>query len=170
MDFREINEFFRDFGKYIIVVVAAILLFLYVISFMQVSGPSMEPTFKAGDLVFISKLHYRFGEPKRGDILVFENNGLKNLIKRVIGLPGDKIEFKDNTLYLNDQPYKEDYLGEDIVTYDFKSDVIPENCYLVLGDNRPNSQDSRELGCIEKDKIIGKVVFRFWPVNKMKMF
>ncbi len=170
MDFREINEFFRDFGKYIIVVVAAILLFLYVISFMQVSGPSMEPTFKAGDLVFISKLHYRFGEPKRGDILVFENNGLKNLIKRVIGLPGDKIEFKDNTLYLNDQPYKEDYLGEGIVTYDFKSDVIPENCYLVLGDNRPNSQDSRELGCIKKEQIIGKVIFRFWPVNKMKMF
>ena len=170
MDFREINEFFRDFGKYIIVVVVAILLFLYVISFMQVSGPSMEPTFKAGDLVFVSKVHYKMFDVKRGEVLVFENNGLKNLIKRVIGLPGDKIEFKDNTLYLNDQAYQEDYLGENIITYDFKSDVIPENCYLVLGDNRPNSQDSRELGCISKDDIIGKVIFRFWPVNKMKMF
>ena len=170
MDFREAKEFLKDFGSYIIVGIIVILLFIYVVAFIQVQGPSMQTTFTEGDLVFLSKVHYKFSDVKRGEVLIFENKGVKNLIKRVIGLPGEKIEVKNNTLYINDQAYEEDYLADGTVTYDFKTDVIPENCYFVLGDNRQNSQDSRELGCIKKENIIGKVIVRFWPINKMKMF
>jgi len=173
MDFRELNEFLKDFGKYIIVAVIVILLFMYVISFMQIIGPSMNPTLEENDLVFVSKLHYKILNVRQGDVVVFENNGVKNLVKRVIGLPGDKVEFKNNILYINDEAFKEEYLKDDMVTYDFSSCdlgecIIPENYYLVLGDNRLNSQDSRELGFISKDDIIGKVIFRFWPINKLK--
>ena len=175
MDLREVREFFKDFGSYIIVGIIAILVFLYVVSFIQVQGPSMQPTFYAGDLVFVSKVHYKFTDIKRGEVIILENNGVKNMIKRVIGLPGEKIEYKDNVLYINGQAYQEDYLPEGTVTYDFKTsdvgdEIIPENCYIVLGDNRTNSQDSRELGCIKKENIIGKVMVRFWPLDKIKMF
>ena len=175
MDFREVKEFFKDFGKYIIVAVGVILLFLYVISFMEVRGPSMNPTFNEGELVFVSKIHYKVFDIKRNDIIVFENNGVKNLIKRVIGKKKKKIEYKDNTLYINDKAFVEEYLAEGTITNNFKTsdvgeEIIPSDCYLVLGDNRTNSQDSRELGCISKDNIIGKVTFRFWPINKFKLF
>lgn len=175
MDFREVREFLSDFGKYIIAIVIAILMFTYVMSFMQVVGPSMNSTLHEGQLIFISKLHYNFTDVKRGDIIVFENNGIKNMIKRIIGLPGDKIEFKDNKLYINDSIVNEDYLDENMITNDFNSCslsecTVPENSYFVLGDNRLNSQDSRDLGYISKDKIIGKVVVRFWPLNKIKKF
>ena len=175
MDFRELREFIKDFGSYIIVGVIVILLFIHVVAFIQVQGPSMQPTFTEGDLVFLSKIHYKINDVKRNEIIIFENNGVKNLIKRVIGLPGEKIEYKDNKLYINDKAYEEEYLGKDVVTYDFKTsdvgpEIIPDNCYLVLGDNRTNSQDSRELGCIKKEQIIGKVITRFWPINKFKIF
>ena len=170
MDFRELREFIKDFGSYIIVGIVVILLFMYVIAFIQVQGPSMQNTFTEGDLVFLSKVHYKFSDVKRGEIIIFENNGVKNLIKRVIGLPGEKVEFKNNTLYINGQAYEEDYLSEGVTTNDYSSGEIPENCYIVLGANRNNAQDSRDLGCIKKEQIIGKVIARFWPVNKMKMF
>lgn len=175
MDFREINEFVKDTGKYIIVALIAILIFIYIVSFMQVVGPSMNSTFMEGDLVFVSKIHYKLAEPKRSEIIVFEHDGVKNLIKRVVGLPGDKVEFKNNVLYINDKAYEEDYLDEGMITYNFKTsdlgqEIIPEDHYLVLGDNRVNSLDSREIGYISKDDIIGKVIFRFWPINKAKTF
>ena len=175
MDFREVKEFISDFSKYIIFIAIAILLFIYIISFMQVIGPSMSSTLSEGDLVFVSKLRYKISNPKRGDVIVFEHNGVKNLIKRVIGLPGDVVEYRNNKLYINNIEYKEDYLDKDMITDDFSTldigeKVIPEDKYLVLGDNRVNSQDSREIGYVSKDDIIGKVIWRFWPVNKVKKF
>ena len=173
MDFRELNENIRDVSKYIIVIVIAILLFNYVISFMQIFGPSMNNTLSEGDLIFVSKLHYKIGNVKRGDIIVFEHNGVKNLVKRVIGIPGDKVFIKNNTLYINDQAYEESYLNSDMITYDFNicslgDCTVPENSYFVLGDNRVNSQDSREIGYISKDQIVGKAVMRFWPITSFK--
>lgn len=168
MDLRDIKEFIKDSLKYICVIAIVLFIFVYVISIQQVMGPSMNDTFKETDVVLISKLSYRFKDIKRGDIIVFEYNEYKNLIKRVIGLPGDKIEYKDNVLYINDEAYKESYVN-DTITEDFKYDKIPEGMYLVLGDNRDNSQDSRNFGPIEEEKIIGKVVMRIWPLNRIKI-
>ena len=135
----------------------------------------MNSTLNDSDLVFVSKLRYKISKPKRGDIIVFQHDGVKNLIKRVIGLPGDKVEYKGNVLYINDEMYKEEYLDQDMITNDFTTlDIgelhIPDDSYLVLGDNRINSQDSREIGYVKKEDIIGKVIGRFWPINKVRKF
>jgi signal peptidase I len=169
MDFREINEFFRDTFKYILVFVVVLLLFIFVIGLQQVIGPSMSPNFNEGDILVINKLSTKFREPRREEVIVISQSE-KYMIKRVIGLPGDKIEFKDNKLYINDQEYKESYLKDDVITNDFKLsdlgvDVIPENKYLVLGDNRTNSLDSRNYGLIERKNIIGIKLFRLWPIK-----
>jgi signal peptidase I len=169
MDFREVNEFFRDTFKYILVFVVVLLLFIFVIGLQQVIGPSMSPNFNEGDILVINKLSTKFREPRREEVIVISQSE-KYMIKRVIGLPGDKIEFKDNKLYINDQEYKESYLKDDVITNDFKLsdlgvDVIPENKYLVLGDNRTNSLDSRNYGLIERKNIIGIKLFRLWPIK-----
>lgn len=174
MDFRDITEFIKDTIGYVIVAVVVILLFLYVISFQQVMGPSMNPTFNENDIVLISKVHYKLSDVKRGDIVVLEHDGVKNLIKRVVGLPGEHIEYKNGKLYINGVIYSEKYLDE-LVTPDFNitslgSYTVPDDEYFVLGDNRLNSQDSRSIGFIKKNQIIGKVVMRFWPLNKVKFY
>jgi signal peptidase I len=129
----------------------------------------MSPNFNEGDILVINKLSTKFREPRREEVIVISQSE-KYMIKRVIGLPGDKIEFKDNKLYINDQEYKESYLKDDVITNDFKLsdlgvDVIPENKYLVLGDNRTNSLDSRNYGLIERKNIIGIKLFRLWPIK-----
>ena len=110
----------------------------------------------------------------RGDVIVFEHEGLKNLVKRVIGLPGEYIEYNDNTLLVNGVGYKEPYIKNGIITDNFNlKDIgyeqIPEGYYLVLGDNRPDSMDSRDIGLISKEQIIGKVGLRIYPFNAFKL-
>ena len=99
----------------------------------------------------------------------------KYLIKRVIGLPGEKIEIINNKLYINDKEYQEDYLKNNLKYKDFYLkdlgyDKIPKDMYLVLGDNRENSLDSRKIGLIKKSEINGKILLRMWPLNKIKFF
>ena len=170
MDYRDIVEFFRDTLKYIIVFIIVLLLFIFVIGLQQVVGPSMSPNYKEGDILVVNKLSYKFRNPKREEVVVVSQSE-KYMIKRVIGIPGDKIEFKDNKLYVNDQEYKESYLKDDVVTNDFKlSDIgvegaIPDGKYLVLGDNRTNSLDGRNYGLIDKKNIVGISMFRLWPIK-----
>ena len=97
------------------------------------------------------------------------------MIKRVIGLPGDIVSILDNTLYINGEVYVENYLDEGLEYDDFELnslgyETIPEDMYFVLGDNREDSLDSREIGLISKDDIIGKVSLRIWPLNKLALF
>lgn len=170
MDFRGIQEFLRDTFKYIIVFVIVLLLFIFVIGLQQVVGPSMSPNFQEGEILVVNKISPKFRELKRTEVVVV-SQGEKYMIKRVIGLPGDKIEYKDNKLYINGTAYNEPYLKDDVVTADFKLsdigvDVIPENKYFVLGDNRTNSEDSRKYGLVEKKNIIGITWFRLWPLKK----
>jgi signal peptidase I len=170
MDLRDVKEFLRDTFKYIVVFVAVLLLFIFVIGLQQVVGPSMTPNFNEGDVLVINKFINKFREPKREEVVVVSQSE-KYMIKRVIGIPGDRIEFKDNKLYINDLEYMEDYLKDDVVTDDFKLsdigvDVIPENKYLVLGDNRSNSLDSRNYGLIDRKQIIGTYWFRIWPLKR----
>ena len=101
MDFREIKEFLSDTFKYIIVIILVLILAIYVISLSQVVGNSMSPNYNDGDVVFVSKIHYKISSIQRNDIISFKNEDTRYLIKRVIGLPGEIIEYKDNTLYID---------------------------------------------------------------------
>lgn len=171
MDFRDIIEFFRDTFKYIVVAVLVFLLFIFVIGLQQVVGPSMTPTLKEGSVVVVNKLKKNF---KREDVIVLSQDE-KYMIKRVIGLPGEYIQYKDNVLYINGERYDEKYLKDDVITEDFKLEdinetIIPEDMYLVLGDNRMDSMDSRDYGLVSKEKVVGKVIMSIWPLNNVKFF
>lgn len=172
MDWLDIKEFFSDTFKYFLVVIFVLLVIVYVFTFTQVVGPSMEPTLEAKNITVLSKSHYQFFEVKRGDIIAFEYNGMRNLVKRVIGLPGETVEFKDNVLYINGQEVKEPYIKNE-VTKDYvlkkPSNVIPEDMYFVVGDNRDDSLDSRVIGLIDKKDISGKIVMRLFPFSEIKL-
>lgn len=171
MDWLSIKEFLKDSLKYILTIVIVLVIVIYVASVQQIIGPSMQPTLNNGDVVLLNKFQYRLFDVKRNQIVALNYEDTKYMVKRVIGLPGEKIEYKNNTLYINDKPYKETFL-KDVITNDFSLndlgyEVIPENMYLVLGDNRENSMDGRDYGLISKKDIIGKVVIRIWPLNKI---
>lgn len=174
MDWLDIKEFIKDTFKYIVLIIVVLIIAVYVVGLQQVVGPSMEPTFTSNDVLILDKITYRFKEVKRKDIISFYYADSKYLIKRVIGLPGDYVEYKNNVLYINGEVVEETYL-QGVTTADFSLkdlgyDVIPDDMYLVLGDNRENSQDSRDskVGLVKRTDIIGKVRFRIWPLNKIK--
>jgi signal peptidase I len=134
---------------------------------------SMLPTLQINDRLIIDKISYNFRNPDRGDIIVFSptdelkrQNFKDAFIKRLIGLPGDKVEVKDGKVYVNGQPLPENYI-EDRPNYNFGPVTVPSNQYLVLGDNRNNSYDSHYWGFVPRDKIIGRAVVRFWPLNRV---
>ncbi len=180
MDLREITEFFKDTFKYIIVIVIAIVVFLYVVSFQQIVGNSMSPVLKDGDVAVLSKIGVKIGKIKRNQIVALKTNDGKLYVKRIIGLPGEEIHYLNGILYIDGIGYKENYLEEDVVTRNFMFEdicnkancpegIIPNDMYLVLGDNRGDSLDSRDpsLGLIKKDNIVGKSLFKIWPISEI---
>ena len=135
----------------------------------------MYPTFYDNDILILNKLKYRFSDIERGDVVALRFEDTNYLIKRVIGLPGEVIEFKDNQLYVNGEIVEEDYLEDDVVTEDFQLsqigyEKIPEGMYFVLGDNREHSSDSRELGLVTERDILGETSIRIFPFNRIKIF
>lgn len=175
MDWLSIRETLIDTVKLVIIIFIILFLMIYVVSITQVVGSSMKSTLIDGDVLILSKANYRFFDIKRGDIISLDYEDTKYLIKRVIGLPGDSIEIVDNVLYINGEVYEEDYLDEGLNYPDFHLsdlgyDTIPEDMYLVLGDNREDSLDSRDIGLISKDNVNGKIVLRIWPINKISVF
>lgn len=179
MDLREVVEFFKDIMWYVIVFAIIIFVLTFLVGIQTVAGNSMDPTLKDGQVVLVSRLSYKFKDIERNQVVVLNNDG-KSYVKRVIGLPGEKVEYIDNILYINDEPYKETFLDEKVVTYSFlfkdicdeecPNGVIPENKYLVMGDNRPESEDSRstKFGLIDKKDIKGKVFQSLLPFKKIK--
>lgn len=146
-----------------------------VIQLTNVSGSSMYPTLEDKDYLILNKLAYKFGEPKRGDIVVFDSELVdeatgkqKKLIKRVIGLPGDKIEIVNGYVYINDTLLEETYL-DGVFTDGDVNMVVPAGEYYVMGDNRPHSGDSRSslVGTVSIDDMVGKLLIRVYPFNKM---
>jgi signal peptidase I len=134
---------------------------------------SMEPTLAVNDRLIVDKVSYKFGKPQRGDVVVFNpTQALEDqkfhdaFIKRVIGLPGDQVEVKDGKVFINDNALDENYTKE-MPNYKMQPVKVPENQYLVLGDNRNNSYDSHYWGFVPQDKLVGKAVVRFWPLNRM---
>ncbi|EMR07538.1 Signal peptidase IB [Bhargavaea cecembensis DSE10] len=143
-----------------------------------VDGESMMPTLEDGDKMIVNKIGYTIGEPERFDIVVFHAPEQKDYIKRVIGLPGDHIEYRDDQLFINGEAYDEPYLDEykeavtdGTLTEDFtledkiQRETVPEGHVFVMGDNRRFSKDSRHIGVIPFDEIIGSTSLIFWPME-----
>jgi len=162
-----------DWLKVILAAVAiSFILNNFVIVNAQVPTGSMENTVMTHDRVFAFRLSYLFENPQRGDIVVFPlpDDESQNYLKRIIGLPGETIEIKDGKVYINnsEEPLEEDYLKEK-PTGDYGPYEVPENSYFMLGDNRNISLDSRywERTFVKKNKIMGKVILRYYPSIKL---
>ena len=168
-----------SFVMQMVLLVVMVVILRNVMGTVLVKGSSMEPNFNHGDFVFINKLSTSVGSPDYGDVVICkldEGAGYENIIKRVIGLPGDEIDIVENDdaedvydLYVNGEYIEEDFLGEPMMTdgnieYPFE---VPENSYFVMGDNRNESLDSRResVGAIHKDDLMGKVVLRLYPFS-----
>lgn len=161
----------------ILIFLMALALALVVKTFLVdsrvVPSASMYPTIEVGDRVLVNKLSYVWDrEPQRGDIVIFkapeEMQSNSDLLKRVIGLPGETIYIHDGTVYIDDIPLEEDYLNER-PNYEYGPVTVPEDCYFMLGDNRNNSVDAhrwQEAFTPEED-IKGKVFFRYWPLYRI---
>ena len=149
-----------------------IVLILYFFAWpVTIEGESMEPTFSDGDKVVTSRVLTRIEKYEVGDIVVFhmaDNDGQRDVIKRVIGVAGDKIDIKDGMVYRNDLPLAEEYVNG--VTQGDISVIVPEKSLFVLGDNRGYSYDSRMIGCISQKDLKGKVIFRWYPFYHMGKF
>ena len=130
---------------------------------IRVDGASMEPTLQSGEFVIVNKLAYLFGEPTTGDVIVFHfpRDPDQEYIKRIIGLPGDRVEIKNGEVYVNDQVLDEDYIAASPVYEDILE--VPGDSLIVLGDNRNNSSDSHNWGPVPLDYVIGKATFVYWP-------
>jgi signal peptidase I len=143
-----------------------------VIKAYYISSDSMTPTLKVDDRIFIDKTSYNNLTPQRGDIIGFTppqsviDKGFKDIfIKRIMGLPGDTIEIKNKRVYINKKPIKENYITVNS-RYKYGPIIVPSNSYFVLGDNRNNSYDSHIWGFVTGDRIMGKVVWRFYPRDR----
>lgn len=151
-------------------IILAVLIFLVIRSLVQnyrIEGQSMEPNFHHGQYLLVNKLAYRLGEYRRGDVIVFHypNNPSQDYIKRVIGLPGDTVEFRDGILFVNGLTVDEPYDQIPIVRNIEAQTVAPDFLY-VLGDNRPASSDTRTWGQLSQEFVIGKAWFAIWPVDQ----
>ena len=184
----------------VFVVVMVIIIRFFVGEIRWIPSGSMRPTLLEGDRIFVERFSRFYKTPERGDVMVFyppstelQNTPLKLFarltgffckdiayIKRVIGMPGDKLEIKtDKTgksmVYINDKPYEENYI-KSVYDYSICTEAmhcgpftIPEGEYFMMGDNRGNSQDSRYWGTLKEDRFIGKAVFLFWPFTRVKV-
>ncbi len=150
----------------------------HVVEPMHVPSESMVPTLQVQDRVLTNKFVYDFAQPERGDLAVFESVGAKpdeKVVKRVVGLPGDKISMKKGVLFVNDEPQNEPYVaGEERPAFQkspstdsFNPIIVPQDHVFVMGDNRANSYDSRFFGLLPNENLLGKVSFRFWPLDRL---
>lgn len=173
----DLEKILKEWGPYVVIVIVVIVIRSYIVTPVIVRGDSMYDTLKDGEVLFLSKISYRVSEIQRFDIVVVKDFDNDLIIKRVIGLPGDNIEYRDNELYINGEKSSKHFTEDD--TEDFTlEDIceirdmdcngkIPDNMYLVLGDNRDVSADSRVKGLIGRDQILGKALFRIWPFNRI---
>jgi signal peptidase I len=182
---KEKNELWEWMKALLIAFAVAAFVRYFLFTPIVVDGESMMPTLEHGDRMIVNKINYTIGEPKRFDIVVFHAPEKKDYIKRVIGLPGDYVEYKNDQLYVNGKKYDEPYLDEykseitdgnltgDLTLNDIPGvapdvDAIPEGYVLVLGDNRRYSKDSRHIGLVAIDEIVGSTKFVFWPFKEIQ--
>ena len=158
------KKIWNEIKDYIFIILAVVLIRTFIVTPAIVDGGSMDNTLENGQLVLINKFIYRFDDINRFDIVVINNDADSDkIIKRVIGLPNEIIEYRYNILYINGKKVEAE-IGF-IDTEDFIAKT-GENEYFVLGDNRPISKDSRYFGSFKKDKILGRVTIRLFPFSK----
>ena len=150
--------------------IIAWLLIAFVVQAFYIPSSSMEPTFEPGDRIFVNKFIYRFREPKRQELVVFKypENPEHNFVKRIIGLPGDKVKIEDGEVYVNGEPLSEPYV-EKKDRDDYPVTEVPDDHYFVLGDNRFNSQDSRYWGFVPRENLVGLPFVIFWPPSRIQL-
>jgi signal peptidase I len=184
---RKIYAFLID-GVETLLIAAAVFLIIYAFLFrpFNVDGQSMYPTFHNGEYVLTNLIGFEdfkiyranFGTLKLGDVIVFvaPPDPTKDFIKRVIGVPGDTIMLKDGSVYLNGNLLDESaYLTSDVKTYEGaflhegQTITVPANEYFVMGDNRPESSDSRTWGFVPRNNVVGKSMFVYWPIDRMRL-
>lgn len=161
-----------------------IIVFAFIRTFFfsnyVVEGESMMPTLQDGNKLMVNKIGYQIGDLNRFDVIVFHANEDEDYVKRLIGLPGDKVEYRDDQLYINGKKYEEPYLEKyreeamggrltgDFTLFELTGEkTVPKDKIFVLGDNRLGSRDSREFGFISVEQVVGKVNLRYWPMDKM---
>lgn len=157
------KRFFLDIVETLVLAVVLFVGINAVSARVRVDGFSMRPTLEDGEFVLVSKLSYMFGEFERGDIIVFHFplNPEEELVKRIMGLPGDQIVVRDNQVYLNGQLLSENYIAQ-APLYSGEW-TVPEGQLFVLGDNRNNSNDSKDWGLLPQENVVGKAILIYWP-------
>ncbi len=163
-------KFFNDIIVPIALGLAVFAVFQTTIGSFKVYGLSMWPTIEEGEYILVSKAAYFFKEPQHGDIIVFRSprDSQTDLIKRIIAIPGDTVEVRDNTVFVNNTPLIEPYIV-DPPNYIYPVEEIPANHYFVLGDNRNNSSDSHKGWTVPRQNIIGKAWITYWPPYEWKV-
>lgn len=168
---RRVNAWLEWIIVVVVAITAALGVRAFVLQQFAVSGHSMDTTLHDGDRVLVNKLSYRMHDPRRGDVVVLktlEGTGERDLIKRVIALPGETVEYRKCVLYINDKEVIEPYLDPQIVTpeacgADQVKITIPPKYVFVMGDNRPGSKDSRDIGPIRYEDLLGRAFVVIWP-------
>ena len=177
------GNFLLEFIQSIVLALSVfVLLYLFVAQPNEVKGTSMFPNFKDKEYLLTEKISYQVGQPERGDVVIFKAPPSEpcaadecEYIKRVIGVPGDKVMVSKGDVYVNGQKLVQDFLPEMVYTSpgDYMKEgverVVPDGQYLCFGDNRPNSRDSREFGPIDRSLIIGKAFMKYWPISAIEM-
>jgi signal peptidase I len=163
----QVRELLETVGSAVLI---AAFIMIFIARAYTVNGDSMLPTLQHGERLLVDKISYRFVEPSRGEIIVFKNpsDTSEQFVKRVIGLPGDKVAITQGVVYINDQPIEENYTFAP-ARVGFASQVVPEGTYFVLGDNRNNSEDSRfgRVGFLPCNLVVGRAIWRYWPLTQM---
>ncbi len=176
-----IGNFVLEFVQSIVLALSVfVLLYLFVAQPNEVKGNSMLPNFENGQYLLTDKLSYQLNKPQRGDVVVFKAPSTEpcaedecEYIKRIIGVPGDRVMVKGNRVYLNGELLNETFLPADFVTepdsylQEGVERVVPADEYLCLGDNRSHSRDGRAFGPIGKDRIVGRAFFIYWPLSSI---
>lgn len=180
---KVIGSFFLDIIETVVIALSIFLIvYLFLMQPHQVNGDSMLPNFHNGEYLLTDKISYKFHSPVRGDVVVFrappqaqcpEGAGC-DFIKRVIGLPGETVEIINNQVFVDGKVLTEAYIDESVITRvgGFTANgpvVVPPGEYMVFGDNRMHSSDSRTWGPVEMGNIVGHVFFRYWPFSELGM-
>jgi len=178
---KKLGQFFLDTIQAIVMALSIfIIVYLFLFQPHQVKGSSMYVSFEDGEFLLTDKISYRFHSPARGDVIVFKAPKTEpcseiecEYIKRIIGMPGDRVMVFKGKVYVNGQPLWETYLSSEMVTSaglampEGQEITVPENYYLAMGDNRTHSRDGREFGPIPRQSIVGRAFFRYWPIDRI---